>query len=57
MKIRVTMKCPDALSQAADDAGMGVDELQEIASKWFKYDEYVTVEIDTKAETCVVMEN
>lgn len=27
----------------------------EIASKWFRYGEYLTVEIDTEANTCVVI--
>lgn len=26
-----------------------------VASKWFEFGEYLTVEIDTEAETCVVV--
>lgn len=29
----------------------------EVASKWFDHGDYLTVEIDTDAGTCVVMEN
>ena len=66
MKVRVTMKSPDALSDAIYDAverkrmiavndGTTDDfdaeyereELYEELSKWFKYGEYLTVEIDT----------
>lgn len=32
-----------------------VDKVSEICRKWFKYGEYLTVEIDTDAETCVVV--
>lgn len=28
---------------------------EQIANKWFKYGEYVTLEIDTEEETCVIM--
>lgn len=33
------------------------EKLKEIASKWFEYGEYLTVEIDTDAGTCVVVPN
>ena len=29
--------------------------VEEAASKWIKYGEYITVEIDTAANTCVVV--
>ena len=32
-----------------------VDKVQIICKKWFKYGEYLTVEIDTDAETCTVV--
>lgn len=32
-----------------------VEKVKEIASKWFEYSEYITVEIDTEAKTCVVV--
>ena len=31
-------------------------ELSNFASKWFEYGEYLTVELDTEANTCVVRE-
>lgn len=72
MKIRVTMKCPDALSDGIFDAVNAVvapirnederdaaealsDSAQVAAVKWFKYGEYLTVELDTEAGTCVVV--
>lgn len=32
------------------------DAVNDLASKWFEYGEYLTVEIDTDAKTCVVVE-
>lgn len=34
---------------------MRVEKVGELCSKWFKYSEYLTVEIDTEAKTCVVV--
>jgi hypothetical protein len=31
------------------------ESVREIASKWFKYGEYLRVEIDTDAKTCMVL--
>lgn len=31
------------------------DKILEIAADWFEYGEYLTVEIDTKSKTCVVI--
>lgn len=76
MKIRVTMKDPDALYECINDAVREVfearmelddderDQLRDlhekrardVAAQWFKYGEYLTVEIDTDAKTCVVVE-
>jgi hypothetical protein len=73
MKIRVTMKRPDALIEGIDDAvkaldlsGLADDEAEavrdlrkekarDLALRWFEHGEYLTVEIDTEAETCVVV--
>lgn len=73
MKIRVTMKRPDALQEGIDDAvkaldlsGLDEDEADAVrdlrkdkahtlALRWFEHGEYLTVEIDTEAETCVVV--
>lgn len=58
MKLRVTMKSPDALSDAIHDATRHLtdrdereaqyEDAYEAASPWFKYGEYLTVEIDTE---------
>lgn len=60
----------DSLQQAAEDSvdvkGLDEDEveslvesrkekLKETLKKWFEYSEYLTVEIDTDAMTCVVV--
>lgn len=31
------------------------EKLNEMCGQWFKYSEYLTVEIDTTAKTCVVV--
>ena len=75
MKFRVTMKDPDSLSDAIDDAikeelksvsGLSNEEREYLfdgrhdavykdAGQWFKYGEYLTVEIDTDAGTAIVV--
>lgn len=73
MIFRVTMKCPDALERAIEEAAKNemygeidedrdyeqyrqhVEEATVLCNKWFKYGEYITVEIDTEAKTCVVV--
>ena len=40
-----------ALVEVRHEKAMG------IASQWFEYGEYLTVEIDTVAKTCVVVKN
>ena len=32
-----------------------IEDTAKAASKWFEYGEYITVEIDTEANTCVVV--
>jgi nitrogen regulatory protein PII-like uncharacterized protein len=57
----------DAAKEAAEQV-TGVDEdereglvetkmekIQKLAKQWFEYGEYLTVEIDTEAKTCVVV--
>jgi len=34
-----------------------VEQIGESIGKWFEYKEYLTVEIDTDKQTCVVVEN
>lgn len=58
MKFQVSMKCPDALDYAIKEAAQNEDETADAkraADKWFKYGEYLTVQIDTDAGTCTVM--
>lgn len=77
MKFKVTMKDPDTLHDAIEEAVKrelaSVKELTEddrealqeprrekisdLCSQWFEYGEYLTVEIDTEAGTCVVVAN
>lgn len=71
MKIRVSMKTPDALHEAIKEAidRSGVakndydmcqlieDRIIKIAKRWFSYNESVELEIDTEAETCTVLSN
>lgn len=33
------------------------EKILELCSKWFEYSEYLTVEVDTEKETCIVIEN
>lgn len=70
MKFRVTMKDPDGVwecvAEAVDanrPAGLSDDEwgdmrqdrISEATKPWFEYGEYLTVEVDTEARTCVVV--
>lgn len=64
MKFQASMKCPDALDRAIEEAAKdipngGRDEAiasaKKICEKWFKYGEYLTVEVDTEAKTCNVI--
>lgn len=56
----------DAVKKSLSDLGLEEDELEplierrhekvyDLCSKWFRYGEYLTVEIDTDAKTCVVV--
>ena len=42
-----------ALQEALDDVAR--ERINEAVSKWFDYSEYLTVEIDTEQNTCVVV--
>lgn len=63
MKFQVTMKCPDALWEAVKDNTTGgtrgdSEEFNKVMGQcrqWFKYEEMVTLEIDTEANTCTVI--
>lgn len=57
MKIKLHFKTPDALHYAMEGlTSEEKDAVEQLASKWIEYQEYVTVEIDTEEETCVVVE-
>lgn len=63
MKFQVTMKASDALYEAIRQVATQTPEDDELSEKlnkmcerWFKWGEYLTVEIDTKAMTCQVVE-
>jgi len=75
MKFTVTMKDPDTLHEAIEDAvrfevegmpGLDAEEREALqdqrrqkvaktASAWFRYGEYLSVEIDTDAGTATVL--
>lgn len=58
MKIKVLMKTPDCLDYATEYLNEeDKTKLLQIARKWFSYREYVSLEIDTEKETCIVLEN
>lgn len=59
MKFQITFKDPDSLHDQMHEQIPDQDEYEaasDLVAKWFKYSEYITVEIDTKAKTCVVIE-
>jgi len=58
MIFRLTMKTPDALQCAIEDATDDSDariKMEDLASEWMEYGEYITVEFDTDKKTCVVV--
>lgn len=51
----------ETIADMPEDEGEAVHEIrsqkaQEVASRWFEYSEYLTVEIDTEKETITVIE-
>ena len=68
MKYRITLKDPDGVWEGIRDAAYSqgippghelylqkVEDIYEEVGKWFGYLEYITLEIDTDAQTCVVV--
>ena len=71
MKLRITLKDPDGIWEAIDDfvkanrpTGLSDEEWEDIKeerssalrhSKFIEYGDYVTVEIDTVAQTAIVI--
>lgn len=58
MKLKITFKNPDAVNEALENAGisLGNEGLNEAISKFIKYGEYVTIELDSEAQTARVIE-
>lgn len=50
----VSMISPDEKEELIE---YRTDLIRDSLSKWFEYNEYLTVEIDTDAETCTVKQN
>lgn len=73
MRFRVTMKDPDTLTDAIDEAvkdiqidGLSDEETEDVRNRraeearvvcyqWFRYGEYLEVQVDTVAQTCEVV--
>lgn len=56
MKIQLTFKTPDIVDYGIEDLSEEDKEIaKEVIKKFVKYDEYITVEIDTDLETCDVL--
>jgi hypothetical protein len=58
MKINLTFKSPDVLSDAIDNKNLTDSEreaVEELAENFLEYGEYVTIQLDTKAKTAVVL--
>lgn len=57
MKFKVSFKTPDAITDALGNVEDedNYDQALEFARKFVKYDEYLTVEFDTDANTCTVL--
>lgn len=54
MKIRLTFKTPDAMSEALESVDEDMqDSVKDLISSWVEYGEYLTVEFDTENKTCV----
>jgi hypothetical protein len=62
MKIIISLKTPDAVftairqNLAEGDEDTDYDTLYNLCSTWFKYGEYLSVEVDTEQKTCTVLE-
>ena len=51
-KIRLSFKTPDASDQLDEDVS---DADRDVIKKFVEYGEYIQLEIDTDAKTCVVI--
>jgi hypothetical protein len=64
MKYTLTFKTPGVLDQVVtepitqsdyDDDDSGTTDLKEFFEKWIRYEEYISIEFDTEANTAVVL--
>lgn len=56
LKVQLTFKTPDVAYEATQDLPDEEQLAAEVAiSKWVKYGEYLTVEIDTETDECKVI--
>jgi hypothetical protein len=58
MKIRISMKTPDCIDRAIDElepSDHEAEDIRRISKRFFRYEEYVELEIDTETETCIVV--
>jgi hypothetical protein len=64
MKVRISMKTPDCIQNTIDEHLSYVptekeakleSDIRRVSKKFFMYEEYVILELDTEAETCVVV--
>lgn len=60
MKIRLTFKSPDSVWHGLKDTGIDPneipDDIEEVLSKWVRYQEYVTIELDSETGEAVVIQ-
>lgn len=59
MREAIVASLPPGLSKSEREALVPIrtDEVAKVCARWFRYGEYLEVEIDTEAQTCVVVEN
>lgn len=56
MLLKLTFKTPDVTDHALEDVPEDQrSAVKQLMRKWVEWDEYLTVEIDTKKETCTVV--
>jgi len=57
VKIRLTFKTPDVVDESIQEIENQEEAVMvsNLARKWIQYGEYITVEIDTEKETCIVV--
>jgi len=61
MKFRVTFKTSDVVDYTIENLDITREEKEALYSKlvsqWFKYGEYAIIEVDTEADTAIVVKN